>query len=195
MFSLSPENQTKKVFSWKPYYKYEGKELICLKCGVTAKNATTMRAHMRSRHFPTFKCPCCEEVFHTQPPFVLHKLEEHNIDDRIKCKACDKLFTMKHTLNTHMKVFHKMGLRIQCEFCDYVGHTPGSMKKHLLKHNPLNLKCEYCSKVFKRKNNLRFHERIHTGDKRKVCSQCGQKFVQKASLNYHMAKHHPGVHF
>ncbi|KOB67137.1 Gonadotropin inducible transcription factor [Operophtera brumata] len=119
------------------------------------------------------KCTHCPKAFKTQTQLTIHKLDEHNIDTRHKCNACDKVFNMKRQLTTHTKSYHMMGEKIKCSMCDYECYLKSVLRKHLYMHKTSkDFHCTYCKKSFMRKTTLQFHERIHTGDKRKALRLC-----------------------
>ena len=49
--------------------------------------------------------------------------------------------------------------------------------------------CQFCTKVFKRKDLCDKHKRIHTGERPFKCNQCPLKFKQEPHLKEHMMTH------
>ncbi|XP_041968590.1 zinc finger protein with KRAB and SCAN domains 7-like isoform X3 [Aricia agestis] len=180
-------------------YERSDDNFKCLKCDKVYNKLHSLREHLKTKHYDMVKlheCNICQRAFSTDVQFIVHKYEEHNIDDRFKCNACTMVFNTKRQLIKHRNGFHMLGEKFKCNSCDYVCYHVQALRRHKVKHKTAkDHHCKFCRKSFLRRSTLRYHERIHTGDKRKICNECGEAFVQKASLNYHMTKHHPEVKF
>ncbi|XP_063837110.1 zinc finger E-box-binding homeobox 2-like isoform X6 [Ostrinia nubilalis] len=179
-------------------YTRDGDIYQCGRCDKRYDKFFSLKFHVKTKHYhiARYPCPFCEEQFMTPAPLTKHKLKVHNVDDRISCNACKGIFNSKVQLRKHINNFHMMGERYKCESCDYESFSFEGMYKHKFKHKTVkDFHCRFCRKAFLRKTTLDLHERIHTGDRRKVCAVCSKAFVQKASLNYHMTKYHPEVNY
>lgn len=62
--------------------------------------------------------------------------------------------------------------------------------RHQLTHGTGTFECNKCSKVFKRKDNLRWHLTIHFGGTVYKCKKCPATFNLKFNLSYHMKTKH-----
>jgi uncharacterized Zn-finger protein len=50
-------------------------------------------------------------------------------------------------------------------------------------------KCKFCSKGFKRREHLKNHERVHTGEKPFKCDFCDTAFSDPSNFRKHKKKH------
>jgi hypothetical protein len=49
--------------------------------------------------------------------------------------------------------------------------------------------CPFCNRLFMRKDAMKVHIRIHTGEKPYSCTQCGKRFSDRSNLNSHRMVH------
>lgn len=49
--------------------------------------------------------------------------------------------------------------------------------------------CEICGKAFSKKDHVRRHKLVHTGERPYICEICGTTFSHKSHLNRHRLIH------
>lgn len=54
---------------------------------------------------------------------------------------------------------------------------------------PQKFRCEICNREFSRKDNLKTHQRVHSGERPFTCKYCGQTFRWVGSWHCHEANH------
>ncbi|XP_042874673.1 zinc finger protein 391-like [Penaeus japonicus] len=64
-----------------------------------------------------------------------------------------------------------------------------SSNKEIPSQENKTYKCAHCESVFRQKNNLRRHLKLHSGHKPYVCKDCGLSFYVQDSLKKHMRTH------
>jgi len=74
---------------------------------------------------------------------------------------------------------------------------PDNSKNHIGRNNsenrnvlaPTRHECHMCGKSFSRRNDLKRHHMLHSGEHKFSCSFCGVKFVSRGDLNKHVRAH------
>ncbi|XP_064483434.1 zinc finger protein 233-like [Ornithodoros turicata] len=82
------------------------------------------------------------------------------------CSLCCSVFVSKEYLRRHQEDKHLSKMRrLQCRFCSYTSNKT---------------------------NNVKSHERTHTGEKPYVCPVCSSGFALKGTLDKHLRAVHKG---
>lgn len=86
-------------------------------------------------------------------------------------------------MNSHAEAKHtNIGLEqlfYKCGHCDFSTTVRSTIENHQLSHVPSSewpFFCATCGKRFKKKDNCRRHETIHSGEKNYSCEICSATF-------------------
>ncbi|XP_068605840.1 P43 5S RNA-binding protein-like [Brachionichthys hirsutus] len=140
-----------------------------------------------------FKCdhPGCSLTFKKRRMFKLH-LQEHDSSPRFRCSkdGCDAAFHSHGARKAHEK--KHAGYRCPHANCQVLEHTWSKLQKHVAKH-PATFTCQTCEKVFKRRDALRRHKRVHASHKPVLAcprGDCRAYFSTTFNLQHHIRKVH-----
>ncbi|XP_047039086.1 zinc finger protein 197-like [Helicoverpa zea] len=111
--------------------------------------------------------------------------------EEIECEYCHKILTSKLSLRNHYKIH--TGFDVVCEHCGKKFITRRLLLMHCrAKHGYEKTdKCSFCDYKASNAEQVKIHERLHTGEKPFVCAECGAGFHRKSSYLQHVAIHLP----
>ncbi|XP_045505787.1 zinc finger protein 32-like isoform X2 [Colias croceus] len=111
--------------------------------------------------------------------------------EEIECEYCHKILTSKLSLRNHYKIH--TGFDVVCEHCGKKFITRRLLLMHCrAKHGYEKTdKCSYCDYKASNAEQVKIHERLHTGEKPYVCNECNAGFHRKSSYLQHIAIHLP----
>lgn len=144
----------------------------------------------------TDTCHSDEELHWTD---VLNALEHQKITclrrqiprrkTKISCEFCISKFRLRRQLKTHIITRHPKLVRTMCMDCiTYYEDELLLLEHRAIEHNDDQwYRCDYCQKVFARKQGLRLHiTRSHTRRKFYSCDSCNEQFSSKQNLSLHI---------
>ena len=115
----------------------------------------------------TTVCPVYKEGYMTQAALVTHYSKFHKNEYLYHCNKCGKGFMSVLGYKLH-KGAHNDSLRLPCEdlTCKKTFGSKSAVRKHMKEQHPTdkqkkameNIKCQYCKKKFKTKDNKNEHE-------------------------------------
>lgn len=170
----------------------DGELLNCALCHSTFETFKMLLQHMNG-HYRNYICEVCDIGFINK-----HRLKNHQrIHDigTFKCEFCDKIFSTRVKKMCHEKYTHNSASRYttSCPHCDQSFNSYYQRNRHMFKeHNvaAATYKCNICDKSFILKSKLTSHiKKVHLMERNHICSECGQGFFMKQSLDEHMVKH------
>ena len=144
--------------------KFEGKE----------ENMDPLKEH---------KCEYCGKEFRRKDNLTRHVKSHLNLRE-FPCTECSKAFNAKPDLKNHQKIHAAKRLaNTQNGQNDTAGGEENidSLWKH---------RCEFCGKLFLRKDNFTRHMQSHLNLREFKCTQCDRAFNSKPELRNHLKIHH-----
>ncbi|KAL4714712.1 hypothetical protein ACJJTC_002571 [Scirpophaga incertulas] len=114
-----------------------------------------------------------------------------NGKEEIECKYCNKILTSKLSLRNHYKIH--TGFDVVCEHCGKKFITRRLLLMHCrAKHGYEKIdKCSFCDYRASNAEQVKIHERLHTGERPYVCAECGAGFHRRSSYLQHVPIHLP----
>lgn len=135
-------------------------------------------------------CQYCGKFFSHRGSFSEHK-RTHTGERPYECDICHKRFALPKTLKFHYHI-HTGEKSFQCDLCGLKFRQRMLLKVHKVNHHTEGARphqCEYCHKSFAMRGTLNAHTRIHTGETKYECQECGAKFIDLTQLKRHKKKH------
>jgi KRAB domain-containing zinc finger protein len=152
----------------------------CQACFQSFKSWSGFKAHVKSKcGRAAYKYPCdkCEKCFFKAESLNRHNGLFHEIGGPVyKCDSCTRAFTRRNGLCRHKKKLHRLPTDAQ----------PATKPQYL---------CKVCRKEFSSLKEFKKHENSHAGTADTselvfVCRNCGEEFLLKSDLIYHITETH-----
>uniref|UniRef100_A0A3B5L019 C2H2-type domain-containing protein n=1 Tax=Xiphophorus couchianus TaxID=32473 RepID=A0A3B5L019_9TELE len=166
------------------------KPYTCENCGKSFARRPSLRVHrlLHSCLFPTQPCSVCSKQL-ANPNSLRNHMKLHTGEKPHICQHCGKRFSQKGNLESHLRV-HSGEKPFHCPECLQTFTQKSDLQRHMFTHTKGGFLCSYCGKSLRDPHSLRYHERLHTGERPHRCSICGKGYTMATKLRRHMRSSH-----
>ncbi|KAJ0184399.1 hypothetical protein K1T71_000822 [Dendrolimus kikuchii] len=188
------------------YCSFVSIDYIICECGETFPSEDDLRVHLEKEHphkkeRKEYKCGICEKIYPTEQECIDHyehahieiklehnygvdpdTLDEYNEEvkeDFLDPDLVEATYEVKTEPLELVFGILKFGKRLSA-----VKKGPPGCRPH-----PKNIVCEVCGKKYASNAALRYHQRVHTGERPYKCTMCDKTFTMPLFLKIHVRTH------
>ncbi|KPJ17514.1 Zinc finger protein 628 [Papilio machaon] len=167
--------------------------IIC-ECGDTFPTEDALKEHLEKEHnqklvrgrLEEFSCATCEKVFPTEKACIIHQRVHTlpNIEEREESDIDE--VNWKEQVKQERDVVRREREQVKRER-EVRREREKRQKKQVVKDyfNSKNVVCEVCGKRYASNAALRYHQRVHTGERPYHCTECPKTFTMPLFLQVH----------
>lgn len=198
------------------YCSFVSIDYIICECGATFPSEDDLKTHLEKEHphkkeRKEYKCGVCECIYATEQECINHyeeshmeiKLEHNYVVDPVKYETYEEsgdpgyVYDEDYVQETYEVksepvevVFENKYYQLQqiVETDEAEKKVKKASKKNLVR-NVKNVVCEICGKKYTSKAALKYHQRVHTGERPYKCTECDKTFTMPLFLQIHVRTH------
>ena len=160
----------------------------CLVCGKAVRDKFSLGQHTLLHGEPSIRCDQCDQVFHTNTQFSVHKQKKHGGEKKNLCRFCPFKTWTRKDLRTHERI-HTNERPYHCRFCHKRFKAANVLRFHEATHEKnrqAKWPCKLCDKLFICPRYAKWHEKEqHTPPKIPCPYHCGRMFRRNQKANNH----------
>ena len=160
-------------------------------CGVTFRSQTDLHEHQQQDHLSLSSISASAS---SVAPAA--GAGHHSRSAPIPCSECGKMLRNSSALKSHLKYSHHLPSQQDATETSFQNHHSVKTSKNNNSRNnskssasAVNNSCSECGKIFKRKQDLKSHMRVHTGEKPYQCKVCLKAFGLASNFSKHRRTH------
>uniref|UniRef100_A0A2A4JTE3 C2H2-type domain-containing protein n=1 Tax=Heliothis virescens TaxID=7102 RepID=A0A2A4JTE3_HELVI len=167
--------------------------IIC-ECGETFPTEDELKSHLERDHAlkkerKEYKCGVCEEIFNTEQACIEHyenthieineiKQEHDYVEEAEENEDCAEASEI-----IYEEIIEEPEVTLEPIVKTKKERKPKSY------YNAKNIVCEVCGKRYASNAALKYHQRVHTGERPYQCTECTKSFTMPLFLQIHMRTH------
>lgn len=180
----------------------------CSLCAQTFDTPTLLTDHMTNHVIISESagtCLICHKAIQRSKNDVRRHMMIHSGEKPFSCHGCGKSFNRNSTLQVHVQICSSAVPLVKaspekppeeeddeegtfgCSLCEKAFFRKGLLTDHLTTHlsEPPGTCLICCKNIGTKRNDVRRHMMIHSGEKPFSCHNCGMKFNRKFTLRHH----------
>ena len=129
-------------------------------------------------------------MFEQHDIFQGENVSQRTTNEPFVCLVCAKSFKYQRNLDTHISITHTATTttyKLKRHMAEL--HNVTQFGNSIYSEEAKTFNCMVCESVFKRKENLKAHEKTHLDGSKFTCDKCGKQFTVKSSLVRHQKMH------
>ena len=139
------------------------------------------------------ECPICGKMVLKYKRKTHEKIHDNQKIWYCDVKECSEKFSVKRLFEDHQKKEH--GKTTMCSICQFQAICPSEYDRHMLKHDEPSICCNECGKLFKTKQGLENHMKLHRNMFNFKCTECEKSFVSIGLRTSHIKHVHMDSQF
>ena len=122
---------------------------------------------------------------------ILSKLKPIKMENGLQNAQVKETISHEELWKLHKSSRHAVGNNFECEYCGKKYKQACHLRYHMRMHTGEKpYECPFCGKMFGQKRSMETHKKLHTGEKRYKCDLCPKAYVTTGALKSHKISRH-----
>ncbi|KAJ2941854.1 hypothetical protein O0L34_g10669 [Tuta absoluta] len=163
----------------------------CAECGDNFTNEDDLNDHMKINHWKEIKCEKCNANFENEKLYRMHRVIHKEVRNR---RPRSELATLGKNCKQPAKNGKKGKMPViqkrMCEMCGLTWRSAAALRYHQRVHTGEKPhRCPLCPKSFRIQDSLQIHMNTHTGARPFKCPHCPKAFKSRTQNHKHQLVH------